>query len=155
MSVPALWGLFNEVLMIASAIVVGFGWYFILHKRVDIHRKFMLAGSTLGAAFFVSYLASTFLIGDTYFGGPARYNMSYQTFLIIHILLATSAAVLGVITLRLALRGKFRRHRKVAPWTATFWFIAAITGLAVFLLLFVVFPPGPTTKSLVDIIVGR
>jgi putative membrane protein len=155
MGIAGLWGLFNEVVMIASATVVAFGWYFIRHKQVAVHRKFMLAGSTLGAVFFVSYLLSTFLVGDTYFGGPAKYNVSYQTFLLIHILLATAAAVMGVITLRYALKGRFRQHRKIAPWTATFWFIAAITGLAVFLLLFVIFPPGATTKSLIDIIVGH
>ncbi|POB09813.1 MAG: DUF420 domain-containing protein [Sulfobacillus thermosulfidooxidans] len=155
MGLSGLWGLFNEIVMIASATLVAIGWYFIRHKQVEVHRKFMLSGATLGAVFFVSYLLSTFLVGDTFYGGPAKYNASYQIFLLIHILLATAAAVMGVITLRYALSERFNKHRKIAPWTATFWFIAAITGLAVFLLLFVIFPPGPTTKSLIQIIIGH
>lgn len=155
MTAAMFWGLLNEVFMLSSATMVGFGWYHIKHKHIETHRKFMLTATVFGAAFFVSYLASTFLVGDTYFGGPSKYNFSYQTFLIIHILLATAAAVLGVITLRLALMARFNKHRKVAPWTATFWFVAAGTGLAVFLLLFVVFHPGPTTTSIIDILRGR
>ncbi|WP_053960486.1 DUF420 domain-containing protein [Sulfobacillus thermosulfidooxidans] len=155
MGIAGYWGLFNELLMITSAVVVAFGWYFIRHKRIDIHRKFMLTGASLGAAFFVSYVLSTFTIGDTYFGGPKKYNAPYQVFLQFHVILATAAAVMGVITLRWALRARFNKHKKIAPWTATFWFVSALTGLAVFLMLFVIFPPGPTTKSLVQILVGH
>ena len=145
----------NEGFIISSAIVMAFGWYFIRHKRIDIHRKFMLAGASLGAAFFVSYVFSTFIIGDTFFGGPKKYRAPYQLFLQVHVMLATAAAVMGVITLRWALQARFNKHRKIAPWTATFWFIAASTGLLVFLMLFVVFPPGPTTKSLLQILTGH
>ncbi len=155
MGIAGYWGLVNEVLMIASAVVVACGWYFIRHKRIDIHRKFMLTGVSLGAAFFVSYLLSTLVIGDTYFGGPKKYNAPYQAFLQIHVLLATAAAIMGVITLRRALKGRFNQHRKIAPWTATFWFVAAATGLGVFLLLFVIFPPGPTTGNLIQILTGQ
>lgn len=155
MNANAIWGLVNEVIMILSALSVATGWYFIRRKKVDIHRRFMLTGATLGAAFFVSYLLSTLLIGDTFFGGPKVYSGPYQAFLLIHVFLATVAAVLGVITLRYAFRERFRSHRKVAPWTATLWFISALTGLAVFLMLFVVFSPGPSTKSLIQILFGH
>ncbi len=154
MGVAGYWGLVNEVLMISSAVIVAFGWYFIRHKRIDIHRKFMLAGASLGAAFFVSYLLATIVIGDTYFGGPKKYNAPYQVFLQVHVLLATAAAIMGVITLRRALKGRFSQHKKIAPWTATFWLIATVTGLGVFLLLFVIFSPGPTTTSLLKILTG-
>ncbi len=154
MSIAGYWGLVNEVLMISSAVVVAFGWYFIRHKRIDIHRKFMLTGVLLGAAFFVSYLLATVVIGDTYFGGPNKFKAPYQVFLQIHVLLATAAAIMGVITLRRALKGRFNQHKKIAPWTATFWFIATATGLGVFLLLFVIFPPGPSTSSLIQILTG-
>ena len=144
----SMWALFNEMLMIASAVTAAFGWRFIRQRRVRVHRRFMLTSSFLGAAFFVSYAVGTLLVGDTAFGGPRQYSAAYQVFLQIHVLLATAAAVLGVITLRYALKGRFPRHRRIAPWTVVFWFISAATGLAVYLLLFVVFPPGPTVGNL-------
>lgn len=148
----AVWGFINEAFMIISAVCVAIGWYFIRQKRVRTHRAFMLAGTVFGAAFFVSYLLATFFVGDTFFGGPAKYGVAYQIFLQVHVLLATLAAVLGVITLRRAFKGRFRKHRQVAPWTASMWFISAITGLGVYLMLFVIFPPGPSTTSLIKIL---
>ncbi|MHB1955471.1 MAG: DUF420 domain-containing protein [Sulfobacillus sp.] len=151
----AIWGAVNEGLMIVSAVAVGFGWYFIRRKNIAVHRRFMLTAATFGALFFVSYLANTLWLGDTFYGGPKTYAAAYQIFLLIHVLLATAAGVMGVITLRYALRERFSSHRKIAPWTASMWLIAAITGLAVFLLLFVIFPPGPTTTSLIQILMGH
>ncbi len=112
----------------------------------------MLIGSAFGAAFFVSYVLSTFIIGDVLYGGPHKYATSYQTFLQVHVTLATLAAVLGVVTLRFAFRRRFGRHRKVAPWTATLWLVSAASGLAVFLLLFVIFPSGASTTSLLTVL---
>lgn len=148
----ATWAGINEAFMILSAISVGFGWYHIRLNHRETHRKFMLTAVYLGAAFFVSYLLSTVFVGDAYFGGPKTYNLPYQIFLQVHVLLATAAAVAGIITLRYALRERFGKHKKIAPWTAIMWFIAAVTGLGVFLMLFVIFPPGPTTPNLVKIL---
>ncbi|MBX5467508.1 MAG: DUF420 domain-containing protein [Firmicutes bacterium] len=130
--------------MLSSAAAVAAGWYCIRHRLVAVHRRLMLTGSVLGALFFVSYVVKTLTIGDTSFGGPAHWLPWYLGFLQVHVLLATAAGVLGVLTLRWALRANFGRHRRVAPWTATMWFVAAGTGLVVFLLLYVVFPPGST-----------
>lgn len=142
----------NECFMLASASFVAAGWVQIRRGHVHRHRRFMLTAASLGAAFFVSYLLATLTVGDTLYGGPHRYALGYQVFLQVHVILATAAAVLGVITLRLAWRRRYRRHRRVAPWTATLWFISAASGLVVFLLLFVVFPPGPHTTSLIHVL---
>lgn len=147
-----LWNLFNELLMLVSAGFVIAGWYQIRHHHVRRHRRLMLTAASLGAAFFVSYVCSSLFIGDTYFGGPKTLSSPYQVFLQVHIFLATVAAVLGIITVRYALRASFRQHKKVAPWTAVSWLIAAGTGLVVFLLLFVIYPPGPSTTAIWNLV---
>lgn len=134
----------NEAFMLSSAACVAVGWYQIRQGHRERHRRIMLTAVTLGALFFVSYLVRTLAVGDTSFGGPKSLALPYMVFLQIHTILATVAAVLGVITVRRALLGRFAQHRKVAPWTATSWFIAAGMGLIVFLLLYVLFPSGPT-----------
>ncbi len=138
----------NEAFMLLSALSVALGWRAIRQGRRDVHRRYMLTGSTLAVLFFVSYVLKSFLVGDTNFGGPQSWAVPYLVFLQIHTVLATVAAVLGIVTLRLALLGRFGRHRRIAPWTATSWFVAAAMGLGVFLMLYIVFPPGATTNML-------
>lgn len=137
---------FNEACIIASAIMFAFGWAYIRKNRVRTHRRFMLAGSVLASLFFITYVLKTLLIGDTAFGGPKDVASVYYPFLQAHSILATVAAVSGIITLVLAFKRRFRRHRSIGPWTVTIWFITAATGLTVFILLYIAFPPGPTTN---------
>ncbi|MDI3256467.1 MAG: DUF420 domain-containing protein [Kyrpidia sp.] len=136
----------NEAFMLASAASAAIGWYLIRRKRTAAHRRAMLLSVLLGAAFFVSYVLKTVFLGDTTFGGPEPWREPYQIFLQAHSVLATVAAVLGIITLRFALKSRFRPHKKIGPWTVTIWLITAATGLMVFLLLYIIYEPGPTTN---------
>lgn len=136
----------GEACMLGSALCLLVGWRHIRHGRREAHRRWMLATTFLGAGFFVLYVVHSVFIGDTSFGGPRALRVPYQAFLQTHATLATVAGVLGVITLRRALRGRFPAHRRIAPWTATLWLIAAASGLAVFLLLYVIYAPGPTAN---------
>ncbi len=144
----------NEAFMLLSALSVGLGWHAIRRGRREVHRRCMLLGSVLAVLFFLSYVLKSFLVGDTSFGGPRGWALPYLVFLQIHTILATLAAVLGIVTLRLALRSRFGQHRRIAPWTATSWFVAAAMGLGVFLMLYIVFPPGATT-NMVRAILGH
>lgn len=139
---------FNEACIISSAICFAFGWGYIRKHRVRTHRRLMLTGSVLAALFFITYVAKTIFIGDTLFGGPKSLKGFYYAFLQSHSVLATIAAILGVITLVYAFKARFRRHRKIAPWTVVIWFITAATGLTVFLLLYVFYTPGQTAGLL-------
>jgi putative membrane protein len=149
-----LLGYVNEAFMLSSAGTLIYGWYRIRRHEIDRHRRAMLTTSALASGFFISYVVKSLVYGDTTFGGPQHLAAAYQVFLQIHVTLATLAAVLGVITLRFALRSRFDRHRRVAPWTASMWLVAAGTGLAVFLLLYVVFPPGADQNVLRTIVGG-
>lgn len=136
----------NEAFIVGSAIVMGFGWYFIRRRNVEVHRRLMLTGSVFAALFFITYVLKTVLFGDTTFAGPKQWHTPYQVFLQSHSILATVAAILGVITLTFAFRGRFSSHRKIGPWTASIWYVTAATGLMVFLLLYVIFPGGSTAN---------
>lgn len=106
----------------------------------------MLTGVVFAALFFIIYAAKTFLIGDTKFGGPNSVSGFYYTFLQSHSVLATVAAILGVITLVYAFKARFSRHRKIAPWTVITWWVTAATGLVVFIFLYIAYTPGPTAN---------
>ncbi|RIV18824.1 DUF420 domain-containing protein [Alicyclobacillaceae bacterium I2511] len=136
----------NETFMILSAICMALGWYYIRRRNVEVHRRLMLTASTLAALFFISYVAKTAIFGDTLFGGPIHWRAPYQVFLQMHSVLATVAAIFGIFTLTYAFKGRFNRHRRVGPWTASIWFVTAATGLMVFILLYIAFPSGPTAN---------
>ncbi len=137
---------FNEACITLSAIVFAIGWVQIRKHHVKSHRRLMLIGSVLVALFFITYVLKTILIGDTAFGGPKHVAVYYYIFLQMHSILASVAAVLGILTLVWALKGNFRRHRRSAPWTVIIWFITAASGLAIFILLYIAYPLGPTTN---------
>ncbi|ATY84258.1 DUF420 domain-containing protein [Kyrpidia spormannii] len=134
----------NEAFMLVSAGSAAVGWYLIRRGRREAHRRAMLTSVVLAAAFFLSYVLKTIFIGDTSFGGPAQWREPYQIFLQAHSVLATVAAVLGIVALRYAFKSRFASHKRIGPWTVTIWLITAATGLMVFLLLYVIYEPGPT-----------
>jgi putative membrane protein len=136
----------NELFIVSSAIVMAFGWWQIRRGHRETHKRLMLTGSVLAALFFISYVLKTVVVGDTTFGGPDKYKLFYQTFLQIHSILATVAAVLGIITLVYAFKAAFSKHRKIGPWTLWTWFITAGSGVMVFLFLYILYPEGPTTN---------
>ncbi len=152
MASPGEWVAYlNEGFMLSSGIAVATGWVLIRRRRVQAHRVVMLTAAALVVGFFLSYVSKTLFYGDTAFGGPARLTVAYQVFLQTQTLFATGAAIMGIITLRRALARHFRAHRLIAPWTAAAWFVTVVSGLGVFSLLYLVFPPGPTTINLLKV----
>ncbi|WP_047982924.1 DUF420 domain-containing protein [Ornithinibacillus californiensis] len=136
-----------------SAVFIALGWRFIATDRPKAHKNMMIAGAISALVFFIIYMSRTIFIGNTSFGGPEELKIYYTVFLIFHIALATTGAVFGVVTLYLAFKRNITKHRRIGPVTAMIWFGTAITGIAVYLLLYVLYSGGQTT-SLIKAILG-
>jgi putative membrane protein len=136
-----------------SAVLVGIGWRKIATGKQETHKKFMLAGALFALAFFVIYVSKTLFVGNTQFGGPERLEPVYRAFLLFHIVLATAAGAFGLSTITLAFRQNFAKHKKLGPITASIWFAAAVTGLSLYTLLYILYPGGET-GALLDAIFG-
>lgn len=139
--------------IVLSAILVGIGWYLIVKGRREAHQKVMIAGAVAALLFFIIYMSRTVFVGNTAWGGPDNLKLAYHIFLIFHIVLATVAAVFGITTLVLAFKKNFAKHRKWGRVTATIWFGTAITGVIVYVLLYLLYPGGHT-KPMLDAIFG-
>jgi uncharacterized membrane protein YozB (DUF420 family) len=59
-----------------------------------------------------------------------------------HIVLAAGLLPLALVTLFRAARGDFVRHRRIARWTLPVWLYVSVTGVLVYLMLYVIFPGG-------------
>ncbi|PYZ93271.1 hypothetical protein CR194_08740 [Salipaludibacillus keqinensis] len=136
----------STVFIALSAIFVAVGWYLIAKRKIDAHRKVMFWAAVLASVFFATYLSKTFFIGSTAFGGPEDVETYYRIFLLFHISMATIAAVLGIIQLVSGYKNNLSIHRKLGPYTSIIWFISATTGIAVYFLLYIIYPPGETTQ---------
>ncbi|MGD8189722.1 DUF420 domain-containing protein [Brevibacillus ginsengisoli] len=132
--------------IVISALLIAYGWMLIKQGKREAHAKVMKTASVFAAVFFVIYLSRIVFIGSSQFGGPANLKIYYHIFLIFHIVLATVGGVLGIWTLRLATTGNLAKHKKVGPVTAVTWFAVAVTGVTVYLLLYVYYPAVEKTS---------
>jgi len=143
----------STTFIVLSAITVAIGWVQISKKKTEAHKKTMTLAGIFAIIFFVIYASRTVFIGNTAFGGPDDIKIYYTIFLIFHITLATIGAVLGIISLYSGYKNNLRLHRKLGPITSFVWFFTAITGVAVYLLLYVFYHGGETT-SVIKAILG-
>jgi len=138
----------STTFIVLSAVTVAIGWYLIKQKRIDAHKRAMTTAAIFALIFFIIYMSRTVFVGNTSFGGPDDVKIYYTIFLIFHIFLATTGAIFGVITLYLGFKNKIAKHRKLGPITSIIWFFTALTGVAVYLLLYVFYKGGETTSML-------
>ena len=130
----------------AASIFLIFGLYFVLSGRLHKHRIAMLCAATLSVLFLISYL-SHHTLRTYYFGlGPTRFTGEgiarpiYFTILTSHTILAAAVAPLVLLTLYRALRGNFAKHKRIARWTYPVWLYVSITGVAVYIMLYHLYP---------------
>lgn len=143
----------STLFIVISAILVALGWYLISKGRAEAHKKAMISAAISALLFFIIYISRTIFIGNTSFGGPEDIKIYYTIFLLFHIVLSTVSAVFGVITLRLAFKRNITKHEKLGPITSVIWFGTSITGVMVYLFLYIIYDGGETT-SLIRAILG-
>jgi putative membrane protein len=143
----------STAFIVLSAVTVAIGWIFIKQRKIEAHKKTMFLAAIFALLFFLIYVSRTVFIGNTAFGGPDDIKIYYTLFLVFHIFLATTGAVFGIVTLLTGYKNKLAKHRKLGPVTSVIWFFTAITGVAVYLLLYVFYKGGETT-SVIKAILG-
>ncbi|MGH9528019.1 MAG: DUF420 domain-containing protein, partial [Terriglobales bacterium] len=111
-------------------------FYFIRHHRVRAHKRAMLSAFGCSILFLVVYLWHSFADGLTYFRRTGPIRTVYFAVLGTHTPLAAIVPVLAIVTIVLALRGNFRRHKRWARWTLPIWLYVSASGIAVYWMLF-------------------
>lgn len=152
MSIPILPTL-SIIFIIISATLVAIGWYKVSRGDIEQHKKIMFFAGIFAFLFFILYSSRTIFLGNTLFGGPDNIKIYYTIFLIFHIILSTSGAVFGGVSLLTGFKEKLAIHRRVGPITSIIWFFTALTGMIVYLLLYIVYSGGETT-SMIKAILG-
>ena len=132
----------NATLNAIAGVLLASGYVAIRARRIAVHRACMLAAFCTSALFLASYLTYHFHSPVNPFQGHGAVRVVYFAVLISHIALAAAVVPLVLITLTRALRGRFERHRRIARWTLPVWLYVSVTGVLVYLMLYVWWPRG-------------
>lgn len=137
--------LVNALLNSISAVLLVLGWGLIRTGRWRWHRNVMLSAFLVSALFLVSYLTYHLQVGSVRFSGQGWVRPLYFVLLVSHVFLAAIILPLALLTLWRGLAGRFRLHRRIARWTLPLWLYVSLTGVLVYLMLYVVFPSPAAT----------
>lgn len=134
--------LLHALLNAGSALALVAGFVCIRRKRRAAHATCMILAGVLTSLFLGSYLQYHYHVGSTHFRGVGPVRGIYFAVLGSHTLLAAVCGPLVLTVYYLAARRRFERHRRLARWTLPLWLYVSVTGVLVYLMLYVWFP-GP------------
>ena len=127
----------NASLNSLSLILLLAGYTCIRRGNKSAHKRLMIAAFCVSVAFLVSYVVYHTYGSETRFSGQGWIRWFYFPMLISHIILAATIPILASGTLYLGLRGRFDRHRRWARITFPIWVYVSITGVLIYLMLYV------------------
>ena len=116
------------------------GWWFIKHERKAQHIAWMVSALIVSAAFLTCVFVYHYHVGSVKFTAQGIVRPIYYFILITHVFLAAVILPLIILTIVPALRARFDRHRKWAKITLPLWLYVSITGVIVYLMLYIWFP---------------
>jgi uncharacterized membrane protein YozB (DUF420 family) len=140
---------FNASLNAASGVLILAGYAAIRARLVRLHMTCMLTALVVSALFLTSYLYYHIVIKE---GKPTEFaeqapsapdwvRRVYLGVLLTHTVLAAVTAPLALYTAYQGLRGRLRRHVRVARWTLPIWLYVSVTGVVVYWMLYRLYPP--------------
>jgi putative membrane protein len=126
----------NASLNAVSAVLLLIGYVLIRNRRIEQHRKFMIAAFAASSLFLVFYVIYHAQVGSVRFTRQGFVRPLYFTILVTHIVLAATVPPLAIITLWRGLAAKYNTHRRIARWTFPIWMYVSVTGVLVYVLLY-------------------
>jgi uncharacterized membrane protein YozB (DUF420 family) len=126
----------NALLNSLSAIFLTIGYICIRRKKISFHRFFMVSAFITSVLFLISYLTYHFQAKMTKFPEVGWVKTLYLGILLTHTILAAAVPFLAIITLMLALKQKYEKHRRIARWTYPIWLYVSVTGVIIYVMLY-------------------
>jgi putative membrane protein len=126
----------NASLNALSGILLLVGYTLIRKRRIESHRKVMIATFITSSLFLACYLVYHAQVGSVRFTRQGLVRPLYFTILITHVSLAFLVLPLAIVTLSRGLKSRFRQHRQIARWTFPIWLYVSVTGVLVYVLLY-------------------
>lgn len=116
------------------------GWWFIVNQRKTQHICCMVAALITSTIFLSCYLYYHYHVGSVRFTAQGIVRPIYFFILITHLILAIVIVPMIILTVIPAFRSRFDKHRRIGKWTMPTWLYVSVTGVLVYLMLYVWFP---------------
>ncbi len=126
----------NATLNALSGVLLLAGYLLIRARRIEPHRRCMLAAFATSSLFLVCYLVYHYEVGSVPFTRQGIVRPIYFSILITHVILAAAVLPLALVTLSRGLQARYARHRAIARWTLPVWLYVSVTGVLVYVLLY-------------------
>ncbi len=134
--------LLNASLNTLATLLIVAGLIAIKAERKGLHRILMGGAIVVSAAFLTSYLIYHFnVVAITRFTHSGWPKTLYYFILITHVPLAALVPPLLGLTIVPAIKGRYEAHKRWARITAPVWLYVSVTGVLVYLMLYVWYPP--------------
>jgi uncharacterized membrane protein YozB (DUF420 family) len=126
----------NATLNGISGVLLLIGYLLIRARKIELHRRVMIAAFTTSSLFLVCYIVYHAQVGSVPFVRQGFVRPLYFTILITHVTLAAVVLPLALVTLSRGLKARYARHRAIARWTFPIWLYVSVTGVLVYVLLY-------------------
>lgn len=126
----------NATLNAASGVLLLVGYILIRTRRIEQHRKCMIAAFVTSSLFLVCYVVYHAQVGSVPFMRQGFVRPLYFSILITHVTLAALVLPLAIVTLSRGLKRRYPQHRRIARWTFPIWMYVSVTGVIVYVLLY-------------------
>jgi uncharacterized membrane protein YozB (DUF420 family) len=135
--------LVNASLNTLSTVFICAGLAFIKGERKLAHTACMVSALVTSTAFLACYLTYHYLKAGhvTHFTHPGWPKTPYFIILGTHTPLAVVVLPFIIMAVIRALQARYDSHRRWAKWAAPIWLYVSVTGVLVYLMLYVWFPP--------------
>ena len=132
----------NATLNGIATILLALGFFFIKSGNKQAHKTCMVSAFVTSVVFLVCYVAHKILVRGVHtpFGGEGAIRTVYYTMLVSHIILAIAIVPMVLMTMSRAFKERFEAHKAIARWTWPVWMYVSVTGVLVYLFLYVWFP---------------
>jgi uncharacterized membrane protein YozB (DUF420 family) len=133
----------NASLNAAATVLIILGLVAIKAGMKRLHKALMVGALGVSAAFLTCYLIYHFnVVAVTKFAHSGWPKTVYYFILFTHIPLAILVLPLLALTIWPAVQGRYDAHKRWAKITAPVWLYVSVTGVLVYLMLYVWYPPA-------------
>lgn len=126
----------NATLNAISGILLLVAYALIRARKIEQHRRVMLAAFATSSLFLVCYVVYHAQVGSVPFTRQGFVRPVYYTILLTHVTLAAAVLPLALVTLSRGLKARYAQHRRIARWTLPIWLYVSVTGVLVYVLLY-------------------
>jgi uncharacterized membrane protein YozB (DUF420 family) len=126
----------NASLNSCATVLLIWGYTLIRRRRIEAHRRVMIAAFCVSVAFLICYLIYHAQVGSVRFQKTGVIRTVYLSILLTHTILAAAVPFLAGVSLYRGLKGDYTKHRRIAKWALPVWLYVSVTGVIVYWMLY-------------------